>query len=231
MESTQKISALKFSDLAKRARNAASKRVGLLEALVARLDARPLAAIPVRELCDEVGVTEQTFFNTFRGKPGALVFFVMLWSVEMQWRMRREVSAHDALEALFDSSAAQMRRARWLMPEIIVHQIRAAAGELELELESALPTLADKLLRFPELAGIEAFEPLPIHQLFGQQIERAVAGGELPPNTDTLLATRLCCALFFGAAASLADPDAVAELLHRSFETLWQGFATKEDSP
>ena len=48
------------------------------------------------------------------------------------------------MRVLFETSAEQMLHSRWLMPEIIVHQIHAGAGTLALE--SADPTLADKLL-------------------------------------------------------------------------------------
>lgn len=216
-----------FDQLGKRARNAATKRVALLDALLSRLEVRPLPAITVRELCLEVGIAEQTFFNTFSGKPGALVFYVMLWSVEMQWRMARASSAHAALRLLFARSAEVMRRTPWLMPEIIVHQIRAKAGGLPVE---APPTVGDKLLRFPDLDGVAAIDPAPIGVLVGGAVARAIGADELPAGTDAGLVTRLLCALFFGAGASTPDPDAAADLLNDGFTTLWRGFARDEET-
>jgi len=216
-----------FSDLGRRAQSAAYKRIGLLEALLERLAERPLAAIPVRELCEALSISEQTFFNTFRGKPGLLVLFVNLWSVEMQWRMQQVASGELALRVLFEASAEQMLRARWLMPEIIVHQIYASAGTLALE--SADPTLADKLLRYPEMPGVEALEPLPVERLVSAALEQAIEQGELPATVDVQLATRLACALFFGAPASMADPAEVAQLLRRGIASLWRALA--EASP
>ncbi|MFT7624105.1 MAG: hypothetical protein ACI9WU_003291 [Myxococcota bacterium] len=163
-------------------------------------------------------MVEQTFFNTFGGKPALLIFYVMLWSIEMQWRMERAVSAEQALRLVFEQGAERMQETPWLMPEIIIHQIRAHAEGLP---PSAPPTLGDKLLRFRDMPGADALEPLPIQLLVGSGIRRAVEGGELPTETDQELLTRLLCGLFFGAAASSPEPAVVADILVRGFDALW----------
>ncbi|MCA9617502.1 MAG: TetR/AcrR family transcriptional regulator [Myxococcales bacterium] len=192
--------------------------MGLLDALVERLATRPLPVITVRELCDEVGIVEQTFFNIFGGKPALLMFYVMLWSIEMQWRMQRAASAEQGLQRVFEQSAERMQETPWLMPEIIIHQLRGHADGLP---PCAPPTLGDKLLRFSDMPGAAALEPLPIQQLLGHGVRRAVAGGELPADTDQELLTRLLCGLFFGAAASSPEPAVVAQILVRGFDALW----------
>jgi AcrR family transcriptional regulator len=207
-----------FESLRKRPRKAAVKRIGLLDALLERLATRPLPAITVRELCDEVGMVEQTFFNTFGGKPAVLIFYVMLWSIEMQWRMERAASAEQALRLVFEQGAERMKETPWLMPEIIIHQIRAHAEGLP---PCAPPTLGDKLLRFRDMPGVDALEPLPIQHLLGNGVRRAIDGGELPAETDQELLTQLLCGLFFGAAASSPEPAVVAEILVRGFDVLW----------
>lgn len=208
-----------FESLPKRTRNAAIKRIGLLDALVERLAERPLPSITVRELCAEVGMVEQTFFNTFSGKPAVLVFYVMLWSIEMQWRMEEATSAEQALRLVFEEGAAQMTRTPWLMPEIIVHQIRAHSDGMP---PCAPPAQADKLLRFRDMPGTIAFEPLPIQELLGRAVRLAITNGELPADTDRELLTHLLCGLFFGAAASSPRPAVVADVLVRGFDALWR---------
>ncbi len=212
-------SATSFESLPKRARNAAEKRLGVLDALVRRLATRPLPTITVRELCDEVGISQQTFFNTFGGKPAVLVFYVMLWSIEMQWRMAHAASAEDALRLVFQESAERMRRTPWLMREIIVHQIRAHADGLA---PAAPPTLGDKLLRFRDMPGAQSAEPVPIQVLLGDSVRRAIGDGELPTHTNPELLTQLLCALFFGAAASSPEPAVVADVLLSGFDALWR---------
>ncbi len=215
MESTPTL----FKSLPKRQQNAARKRVGLLDALLTRLATRSMPAITVRELCDEVGVAEQTFFNTFGGKPAVLSFHVMLWSIEMQWRMQRADTAEQALRSVFVQSALQMTSAPCLMPEIIVHQIRGRADGLPV---CAPPTRGDKLLRFSEMPGAVELEAQPIQLLLGGGVELAVTNGELPANTDQEQLTHLLCALFFGAAASSSDCGTVADVLMRGFDALWR---------
>jgi AcrR family transcriptional regulator len=218
-------SATNLKSLAKRRRNAAEKRLGVLDALVGRLATRPLPAITVRELCAEVGIAEQTFFNTFGGKPAVLIFYVMLWSIEMQWRMERAASAKDALRLVFEQSAERMKRSPGLMREIIIHQLRAHADGLP---PAASPTLGDKLLRFHDMPGAELLEPMPIQGLLGDAVRRAVDDAELPAQTEQKQLTQLLCALFFGAPASTPEPAVVVDVLLSGFDALWRGVAARD---
>lgn len=62
-----------------RERKLAQTRLALLE----ELEAKPLADVRARDLCERVGISEATFFNHFASKSELLLYFVLLWSVEM----------------------------------------------------------------------------------------------------------------------------------------------------
>jgi AcrR family transcriptional regulator len=188
-----------------------------------RLATAPLSEVNVAEVCAEVGVSAPTFFNYFSAKTGALVFYVYLWSVEMQWHMDRATSGRRALEVLFDRTAKSIRKTPWLMPEIIVHQIRSAPAQAKPEPALPPPSVADKLIRFPRLAGIEELQPLGIQTLVDKALLRAVDDAELPSSIDLELANRLLVSLFFGAAASQRNPKIVADTLSRGLELILDG--------
>jgi len=209
-----------------RARKAAYTRLALMDAVVARLGDGPLDAVNVRACCAEVGVSAPTFFNYFGDKAGALVFYVYLWSIEAQWHLERATSARTGLQELFDLTAERVRESPGVLPEVITAQLRAGAVRSASDRpQLAPPTVADLRLRFPDLSGIDTLAPVGIDRLFAAAIDRAVVGGELPATTDAELAQRLLLSLFFGAAASMRDPGAVADTLSRGLDLLWRGLS------
>jgi len=221
-----------FDALPLRARKAARTRLALLDAVLIRLADGPMDTVNVTEICRDVGVSQPTFFNYFGTKPGTLVFYVQLWSLEVQWHMERAASGREALQTLFDRTADAIRATRWVMPEIIIHQIRAAGDPSSLTKGKQVgpPTVADKLLRFPNHADIAELSPRGVHLLMADALERAVRGGELPPTVDRDLAIRLLTSLFFGAAASSPDADRAADTLSNGLALLWAGLA-EEHTP
>ncbi len=208
-----------------RERKAATKRLALLDALLKRLSDRPLEQITVRELCAEVGVSEQTFFNTFGSKASVLVYFVMLWSIEMQALMKGASNARHALEALFAQSAQLQMRFPWVMPAVISEQFRARHQGLSV---APVPTLADKWIRFGEQDAEEAFEPfekaeaLPVGAMIGAQLSRAVEHGALSRHVDRELLERQLVSLFFGATSAVHDPAELPDVMVRGLVALWE---------
>lgn len=205
-----------------RARKAARTRLALLDAVLARLVHGPLSTVSVAEVCAEVGVSQPTFFNYFGTKSGVLVFYVYLWSIEMQWRMGRAGSGRDSIQLVFDRSAAAVEETPWLMPEIVVFQIRSASDPDALK-QVPPPSVADKLMRFGELEGAESLEPMGVQDLFARALGQARDEGELSASTDLDLANRLLTSLFFGSAASQRDASIAADTLSRGLDIIWNG--------
>ena len=207
--------------LSLRDRKAADTRDGLLEARLRRLDSRPLSDIPVKELCQEVGVSQATFFNYFGGKEDLILFFLGLWSVDMA----ATAAAHDpadplgAIEAIFLSTAAQSDAHPGILAEIIALQART-----RVQRAGPAPTDADLLRAFPERPELLAApRDAGLDSLIPPLVVRAVALGHLPPHTDpgeVLVAT---ATIFFGAAVLRRQaPDLPAEVAYRrQLRRLW----------
>ncbi len=178
-----------------RQRKAANTRIGLIEALLARVDDRPLAAISVTELCEEVGISPATFFNYFPTKEALLVYFVQLWSVQMA----AAVASHPeddplgAIEVLFQATAAQHLQHSGVMAEIVALQARSdlkpCPPPTDADLRRAFPG-EPELLEAPRDAGLEALIP-PL-------LRRAIALGQLPAHTPVQMVFAAIVAIFFG---------------------------------
>jgi AcrR family transcriptional regulator len=221
-------STVSFDDLSLRDRKAARLRRRLLDAVLERLSVAPLEQISVRACCEQVGVSEPTFFNYFGSRAGALVFYMQLWSVEAQWHLVRSTSARDGIANLLERTGSAVRKTRWLLPEMITYQFRMAAPE-GAGLKPVPPaTIGDKLLAFPDLLGVESLEPRAVQHIVRDALSRASGTGELGAEIDLALLERLILALFFGAAASNPDPGLVADTMARGLPMIWPGSLTSE---
>lgn len=205
-----------------RERKAANTRVGLLEALLSRLDDRPLADIAVKELCSEVGISQATFFNYFPDKTGLLVFFLGLWSVEMAGL----IVAHDrddplgAIQAVFLETARQSDAHPGAQAEIVAFQARYVADTpptiTDADLLRAYPDRPE-LLDVPRDAGLE--------RLLAPLLQRAIELGHLPAHTDPMTAMMGIATVFFGVAVLRRQvPGLPAEVAYGTqLQWIWQG--------
>jgi AcrR family transcriptional regulator len=200
-----------------------------LDALVRGLRTRGFDEISVRELCHEAGVSEPTFFNYFGSKREILVFFVQLWSVEMQHRIQISAGcAFEALLRLFTLTAEAAVQTPRLMYEIISHQVRTGALG-----NSTTPSPAELALRFADLPGAAERSPASVGSIVGATVHQAVCNGELPRSTNLFAAQSLIVSLFFGAPAAHPDARDIALAYSLGLHTIWRGlggeFASKEE--
>lgn len=210
-----------------RERKAADTRVSLLEALLRRIDERPLADIPVKELCDEAGVSQATFFNYFESKVDLVKFFIRLWSVDMVAVVtgHPESDPLGAIEAFVVATAGQSDQNPGILAEIVGLQARhrMAGGEsvTDADLLRAFPDRPE-LLELPRDAGLEALIP-PL-------VQRAIALGQLSPHTDPTEVVVAVVTIFFGVAVLRRQaPDLPVEVAYgQQLQRLWRALRAEE---
>jgi AcrR family transcriptional regulator len=219
-----------LADVPLRRRKQAQTRLALLRALLARLDgSRTLDAINVRELCNDASISEASFFNYFPAKTDLLVYFIRLWSLDLAWRVRHELaaaSAREAIEAILVSTARQMAAHPGVMPEIIAFQARVIAppaGALD---------VADRLAAYPDRPGITEVPAVGLDGLLPPLIDRAVRNRELPSSLDRRAAFLALTSLFFGVPLMLQrrDPSGVERAYRQQLALLWAGLARADRS-
>jgi AcrR family transcriptional regulator len=207
-----------------RQRKQAQTRLALVRAALARLhDGRTLDDVNVKDLCRDVSISEASFFNYFHKKSDLLVFYVQLWSLDLGWRLRHELSggtARDAIAAIFASTAREVAAQPEVMAEIIAYQAR----HTEPPVAADVP-LPDRLAAYPERPGIEAIPGLGLDGLLPPLIARAVAEGDLPGDVDQAGAFLALTAIFFGVPLVLRrSPRAGLEAHYqRQLDIVWQG--------
>lgn len=212
-----------FNRLPLRQRKHARTKLGLLDAALSALDGRSLEAVTVAELCEAVSVSEASFFNYFPRKADLLVYYVQLWSLEMAWHSRRRAAVTGGLagiEEIFALTGRRIAEHRGVMVEIIAEQVRMTGPRDVPEV-----TVAERLLAFPELAGIEEETAMGVEELLPPLLDRAIEGGELPPDTDRAAALTAVAAIFFGVPVvhRRVRADEVGAAYQEQLAWLWAG--------
>jgi AcrR family transcriptional regulator len=212
-----------FDDLPLRQRKFARTKLGFLDATLDAIRTRPLEEVTVRQLCDAVEVSEASFFNYFPKKQDILTYYVQLWSIEMAWHARARGANDDglaAIEAIFAHTAGEVARHPEPMAEVIAGQARMTARPTFAEV-----TLAERLLRFPSLEGIESVRGEGLDELLPPLIARAIAQGQLPPNTDATGVLVALATIFLGAPVVVrrSGPGALGAAYHTQLQWLWAG--------
>jgi AcrR family transcriptional regulator len=210
-----------FEKLPLRQRKFAQTKLGLMNAAIAAMRKRPLEEISTHELCRAASISSAGFFNYFRKKTDLLVYFIQLWSLEMTWHGRRlaqERGGLAAIEEVFALTARQVVKNPGLMAEIIAHQARMRVPEKPQEI-----SLAERLLAYPHLPGIETLPAEGIESLLPPFLERAVAAGELPKDLDRGAGLLALTSVFFGVPIIFRPLDvrAIEPMYHQQLQLIW----------
>ncbi len=215
---------LRFEDLPLRARKRARTRLALLDALLSRIGPRGIDQIPVKELCAEVEISEVTFFKYFPAKSDLLTYFIQLWTIEMAWHASQAAQAQgsglEAIGEIFARTAQDAARNIDIMLEIIAHQARMPK-------DLVLPgvSTAERLLRFPDLAGVETLPSEGLEAILPRFLQVAIGKRELPPSSDIASLTLALSCIFFGVPLCVGrhDPAAIAPLYRQQLALVWAG--------
>jgi len=213
-----------FEDLPLRERKRARTRLALLDALLSRIGPRGIDQIPVKELCAEVEISEVTFFKHFPAKSDLLTYFIQLWTIEMAWHANQAAqvqgSGLEAIGEIFALTVRDAARSIDTLLEIIAHQARMPK-------DLVLPgvSTAERLLRFPDLTGVETLPSEGLETILPRFLQVAIDNGELPPSSDIASLTLALSCVFFGVPLCVGrhDPAAIAPLYRQQLALVWAG--------
>jgi AcrR family transcriptional regulator len=170
-----------------------------------------------------VGVSEASFFNYFARKSDVLLYAVQLWSVEMAWHAQQIAEASSGLAAIteiFALTARQVAEHPEPMAEIIAGQARMTTRPVFASL-----TVAERLLRFPTLEGIATVRGEGLDEILPPLIDRAIAAGELPADTDRQRLLVALATVFLGLPVVLrgANSAHLEDAYRNHLALLWAG--------
>ena len=212
-----------------RERKQARTRLALLDAAIERMREKALADITVEEICQEVEVSRGTFFRYFARKADLILYHIRLWSIEVTWHATRAAGGSPGLamiEEVFGWTAAVFEDHPRLFAELIA--FRAFEPQEFTKLvrdDQIMVSQAERLLRFPDLDGIESIPEGTFQRIFRHNLRAAIANTELPDSIDIDDVILSLASIFYGAPLMLADrvPRNLAAAYSHQLRLLWTG--------
>jgi AcrR family transcriptional regulator len=210
-----------------RERKFAKTKLALLQAALKRLTTKSLSDVTVKELCEDVQVSEATFFNYFPKKDDLLHYFIQIWTLEVLHSAREATGREGGLqfvEHVFDFTGRKLAEHPRLMLEIISHMAldpppsRCEAGSRKL-------SLAERQQALPDCEDFECLNDMKLPDLFHPPLERAVERGELPASMDVEAAVFGLLSIFFGVPLLLGcrEPKRIPAMYQQQLKLLWAG--------
>jgi len=131
-----------INSLSLREKKQATLKLKILDTFDEKLKTKALADISVKEIAKELDISEMTFFNYFGSKKEVLVYFIELWSLEMQMH----IEGLDALEAIyriFEETAKTIEKNPNLFMEIVASMALQGMSKKDINISKA-----ERILRF-----------------------------------------------------------------------------------
>ena len=204
----KKLNYIKLDLLPQREKKYAKTKIALLNALLDELDSKELSLIKIKELANLAEVSEPTFFNYFDSKLHMLVYFIQLWSVEMNAIALKSEEKHSSyveiIKDIFRQTAQEISEHPQIMLEIIAFHAQGV------ELKPHKITSAEKWLFFPEIDEVETIEGMGLESILPPLIAKAINSKELPTSTNAEQLFLTLSSLFFGTALLLLKDSAEA---------------------
>ena len=206
-----------------RQRKFAKTRLALGEAVTNHLVAASFETLSVKALSERVQISEATFFNYFPKKEDLIVYLDRLWTLELNWYGRQAAQQGKGLaviESLFRYTAIQIQKKPGLMAEIIAHE--ALSRERR---EGPEITMAERMMAFSDLDGIEEMSDESLEGLLRSSLEAAIEQGDLPANTAISAAMVGLVSIFYGVPLAIQHTNAAAigAMYRQQLELLWSG--------
>ncbi len=204
-----------------RERKFARTRLKLTQALARRLEQSSLEEVVVRDLCDDVEVSEATFFNYFPRKLDLLDYYTQLWMLELGWRCQNsEAQGVAAIGVSFDFMAASLQTQSGVMGEMIARQalLREKLKPIEIG-------LAERQIAYPDCDGIETLPVGGVDKAWLLALEQAIRSGELPANSHIPTIMVGLAAIFYGVPLVLRQGNlaAISSTYAQQLVVFWAG--------
>lgn len=212
-----------------REKKKAMTRLAILDAVINRLNDKPLADITIEDICEDVQMSKGTFFQYFPQKTDVLVFYGLLWNLEAMWMATCSPDLSPgvaAIEHIFSILGRQVEAHPQLWMELV--SVRALQpkkfAEMGTRKSHQIPEV-ERLIRFPGLEGIESIPEGNFRQFFLYNLNAAIRKKELPETTDIDMAFMSLASIFYGIPLMSFDKDPVncSAAFKKQIALVWNG--------
>jgi len=204
----------------------AQTKLAIMSAFIGRLKNTRFDNISIREVCENVEVSEGTFFNYFPEKIDIINYYMHLVVLKTAWEAKKINSRGKYLD-LIDKSFETLSE-EFTNPNLIYEIISIMIVQKDRPKKITIPDI-EKCYAFPECEGIEAIPTLFIDDFYRDCLKNALKNGELPPKTnlnDVLISLE---AILGGTmvAVKLEKSSNLSYHLKRQLLLLWKGLGRK----
>ncbi|WP_428738776.1 TetR/AcrR family transcriptional regulator [Sulfurimonas sp.] len=218
----------KFNKLTQREKKYIKTKVTLLNVFLKELETNSLSAIMIKDIASKAEVSEPTFFNYFDSKQDLLVYFIQIWSIEMNVISKKyenvSISSLDTIKDIFLYTAKNMLKNPQLMLEIISFQAQSKISKVH------QITNGEKWYFFQDIEYVEELDTFGLESIIPPLIQKAINARELPKGTDTELLFLTLSSLFFGTSLILLkkDPNMLVKMFEKEIINVFDIFSDQK---
>lgn len=130
------------NELSLREKKYATLKLKILDTFSQKLKSKSLADISVKEIAQALDISEMTFFNYFKSKKEVLIYYIELWSLQMQLSIEAKTPL-EAIYKIFEETAIMIEDNPNLFMEIVASMALQGMNKKDIVI-----TKAERVLRF-----------------------------------------------------------------------------------
>ncbi len=131
-----------INTLSLREKKQAKLKLKILDTFDEKLKTKALADISVKEIAKVLDISEMTFFNYFGSKKEVLIYFIELWSLEMQMHIEG-LEPLESIYRIFEETANTIEKNPNLFMEIVASMALHGMAKKDISIAKA-----ERILRF-----------------------------------------------------------------------------------
>lgn len=213
-----------------RERKHAETKVSLAKAAEKKLLGKKWAEISVKELVEEVSISEVTFYNYFPKKTDLFKYLMRLWSLDIRQKLTGgEISGLAKVELFFDLIGDKIEEYPNALGELRLILAQDEMGRKMCKDSGDLSEL-EKHLAYPENEDITSHKAsTDLGELIAESLKEAIQEGEIPKNTDLEYALFSIGVIFHGVTACAVNmaPTEIKKAYNRQVRMLCKGLNVK----
>ena len=159
----------------------ATLKLKILDCLIAKIESKTLEEVSVKEIAQELEISEMTFYNYFKNKKELIIYFIELWNIEMSQNIvdAKTLSSIEAIFFIYELTAIKIEKNYRFMMEIISFIALNGTPKKDLQISDA-----EIILRFGMLFS---FKVGGFKELLLPLLNSAIANKEIKNrDSDTL---------------------------------------------
>lgn len=215
-----------LKDYPLRERKRAKTKLAIMNAFIERLENTRFEDISIREICKSVDISEGTFFNYFPQKLDIINYYMNLTFLKTIWKAKKAAPQGKFLaliNKIFENMAEEINN-----PHIIYQLISLMMTLQERPKKIAIPNI-EREIAFPNYAGINDIQLLPLDDFLRECLKEAVRNGELRKNIqidDILVSLTTILSGTLLAVKFEAQKNGAYHYM-RQLKILWKGLGVK----